>query len=71
MSELVFQVESDIDGGYVANAKLVGGSIITQGETLEELKEMIRDAVSGYFFDKPEAIPQLIRLQINEIFALA
>lgn len=71
MSELVFQVESDIDGGYTANAKLVGGSIITQGDTLDELKEMIRDAVSGYFFDKPEAIPQLIRLQINEVFALA
>jgi len=71
MNELVFQVESDIDGGYVANAKLVGGSIITQGDTLDELKEMIWDAVSGYFFDKSEAIPQLIRLQINEVFALS
>lgn len=71
MNELIFQVEPDIDGGYVARAKLIGGSIITQGDTLDELKEMIRDAVSGYFFDKPESIPQQIRLQINEVFAMA
>ena len=71
MNELIFQVEPDIDGGYVACAKLVGGSIITQGDTLDELKTMIRDAVSGYFFDKPDNVPQQIRLQINEVFALA
>ncbi|TAE34436.1 MAG: 2-oxoisovalerate dehydrogenase [Cytophagales bacterium] len=71
MNELTFQVEPDEDGGYVAQAKLIGGSIITQGDTLNELKEMIRDAVSGYFFDKPEQLPRIIRLQINEVFALA
>ena len=71
MKELVFQVESDDDGGYVARAKLASGSIITQGDTFDELKSMIKDAVSGYFFDKPDELPQTIRLQVNEVFALA
>lgn len=54
MTELVFTVESDEDGGYVARTKLSNGSIIAQGDTLDELKTMIKDAVSGYFFDKPQ-----------------
>ena len=71
MKELLFQVEPDEEGGYVARTKLVTGSIITQGDTLDELKEMIKDAVAGYFFDKPDEMPQTIRLQVNEVFALA
>ncbi|QMW02751.1 type II toxin-antitoxin system HicB family antitoxin [Spirosoma foliorum] len=71
MSELVFQVEPDEEGGYVARAKLATGSIITQGDTLDELKAMIKDAVSGYFYDRPDKLPKTIRLQVNEVFALA
>ena len=71
MKELLFQVEPDEDGGYVARTKLTTGSIITQGDTLDELKAMIKDAVAGYFFDKPDEMPQTIRLQVNEVFALA
>ncbi|MVM40458.1 2-oxoisovalerate dehydrogenase E1 subunit beta [Spirosoma sp. HMF3257] len=71
MNELVFQVEPDEDGGYVARTKLPNGSIITQGDTLDELKAMIKDAVSGYFFDKPDELPKTIRLQVNEVFAFA
>ena len=71
MRELVFQVEPDEDGGYVASAKLTNGSIITQGDTLDEFKAMIKDAVAGYFFDKPGDLPETIRWQINEGFALA
>lgn len=71
MKELLFQVEPDEDGGYIARTKLVNGSIITQGDTLDELKVMIKDAVAGYFFDKPDEMPQTIRLQVNEVFALA
>ena len=71
MNELVFQVEPDEEGGYVARTKLATGSIITQGDTLDELKAMIKDAVSGYFFDKPDELPKTIRLQVNEVFALA
>ena len=71
MNELVFTVEPDEDGGYVARTKLAAGSIITQGDTMDELKAMIKDAVSGYFFDKPQEMPKTVRLQVNEVFALA
>lgn len=71
MSEIEFQVEPDEDGGYVARAKLAMGSIVTQGDTLAELKDMIKDAVEGYFFDKPAERPQRVRLHIDEVFALA
>jgi predicted RNase H-like HicB family nuclease len=75
MKELQFKVYQEADGGYVAKAKLERGSIITEGDDLKELKDMIIDAVKGYFFDKPSEIPQSIRLhfvRINEeVFALA
>lgn len=59
MSEIIFQVEADeIDGGYVATA--LGHSIVTQGETLEELRIMVRDAVRCHFDE--QARPSLIRL---------
>lgn len=43
MTEIVFLVEDDPDGGYTARA--LGKSIFTQAEDIESLKEMIRDAV--------------------------
>ena len=59
MSEIIFQVEADeIDGGFVATA--LGHSIVTQGETLEELRTMVREAVRCHFDDM--ARPGLIRL---------
>ena len=47
MSDITFLIEADHDGGYVATA--VGESIVTQGETLEEVRAMIRDAVHCHF----------------------
>jgi len=59
MSEIVFQIEADeIDGGYVATA--LGPSIVTQGDTLDELRAMVRDAVRCHFDDHSR--PSLIRL---------
>lgn len=37
MTEIVFQVEEDPDGGLTAKA--VGASIFTEAETVEELRE--------------------------------
>jgi predicted RNase H-like HicB family nuclease len=47
MKEIVFLVEESQDGGYYATA--VNHSIVTQGETITELKEMISDAVRCHF----------------------
>lgn len=47
MKEIVFLVEESQDGGYFARA--VNQSIITQGETIPELKSMISDAIRCHF----------------------
>jgi predicted RNase H-like HicB family nuclease len=47
MNEIIFMIEDDPDGGY--NAQALGYSIFTQGETVEELKENIMDALRCHF----------------------
>jgi len=59
MKEIVFIVEESQDGGYFARA--VNQSIITQGETMEELRNMISDAVRCHF--EETEMPKLIHLQ--------
>ena len=59
-SEIIFEVEESPDGGFEAHA--LGHAIFTQGETMEELREMVRDAVRCHF-DEPER-PKVIRLHL-------
>ena len=69
MTEIIFIVKEDEDGGYVAQA--VGHGIFTQAETREELAEMVRDAVKCHF--EPESpAPPLIHLHYvhDEVIAL-
>ena len=42
-SEIVFEVTEAIEGGYDARAP--GYGVFTQGEDLEDLKSMVKDAV--------------------------
>jgi hypothetical protein len=58
MNEMLFVVEEAEDGSYRAQA--VGASIHTEAETLEEMPELIRDAVHCHF--EEGAVPTLIRL---------
>lgn len=60
MSEIIFEVREDkVDGGYIASA--LGYGIHTQGDTLEELRAMVKDAVNCYFDESMDA-PKIIRL---------
>ncbi|MFQ5830003.1 MAG: 2-oxoisovalerate dehydrogenase [Candidatus Methylomirabilia bacterium] len=59
-SEIIFAVNESPEGGYEARA--LGYSIYTQAGTLEELKEMVRDAVRCHFNE--EARPRVIRLHM-------
>jgi predicted RNase H-like HicB family nuclease len=71
MKEIVFQVEEDlVDGGWVASALGVG--ITTQADSIDELKDMIRDALKCHF-DREEDIPPVIRLHYvrDEVIAFA
>ena len=47
MSELIFPFEAAPEGGYTARA--LGASIFTEGDTLDELREQVRDAVRCHF----------------------
>ena len=60
MTEVVFSVTTcDETGGYVACWNdPSGGGISTQGDSLAELAEMVKDAASGYFADLPK-LPKL------------
>jgi predicted RNase H-like HicB family nuclease len=59
-SELVFDVTEDAHGGYVAEC--LSESMVTQGDTWDELRANVKDAVEAYFFDGPK--PQAIRLHL-------
>ena len=65
-SEVILAVEESPEGGFEARA--LGYSIFTQGETMEELRQMVRDAVRCHFED--DSIPSVIRLHIvkDEVF---
>src|SRR5437867_3343947 len=60
--ELIFEVSQEADGGFVAEC--LTESIVTEGNTWDELRRNVREAVRGYFFDQPEKRPQAIRLHL-------
>lgn len=70
MNEIIFVLEEDIEGGYTAKA--LGFPIFTQGETLEEVKSNIKDALRCHF-DEEDKIPKIVRLHIvkEEVFSYA
>ena len=69
MSELVFEVTQESDGGYVAEA--FGEDIVTQGDTWEELRANVQDVVKAFYFDGEK--PSYVRLHLrkDEILAVA
>lgn len=67
MSEIIFQIEEAAEGGYTAQA--LGHAIFTEAESLDELRENVRDAVRCHF---DEGVgPKLIRLHFARDEVLA
>jgi hypothetical protein len=60
MSEIIFIVEEDPEGGLTARA--LGHSIFTEADSAEELQEQVRDAVRCHF--EEEDRPSIIRLHV-------
>ena len=56
MNEIIFLVEEALEGGYTAKA--LGESIFTEGDTMEEIKAKIKEAVECHFDEgnKPKFI---------------
>jgi len=61
MSELIFVVEEAPEGGFTAKA--LQASIVTEAESLEELRANILDAVRCHFADERER-PKMVRLHL-------
>jgi hypothetical protein len=68
VTEIVFLIEEDPEGGYVARA--LEEPIFTEADDVNTLKEMVRDAVRCHFVDE-QARPKLIRLHFvrDEVIA--
>lgn len=60
MTELLFLVEEAPEGGYTARA--VSEAIFTEADTLDALRQAVRDAVRCHF--EPGAEPKVIRLHV-------
>ena len=58
MNEIIFIVQEAPEGGF--EAKALSASIFTEADSLDELREMVREAVSCHFED--EERPKIIRL---------
>jgi len=69
MTELVFEVVQDADGGYTAEA--LGESIFTQADTWEELRANVREAVEAFYFDSSPPASIRLRLVRDEVLAVA
>jgi len=61
MSELVFEVTQEEDGSFYAEC--LSENIFTQGDTWDNLRDNVREAVRAHFFDQPNA-SRRIRLHL-------
>ncbi|HUA92875.1 MAG TPA: hypothetical protein VL991_09925 [Terracidiphilus sp.] len=69
MTEIIFEVTQDTDGGYSAEA--LGESIFTQADTWDELKTNVREAVQAFYFDSTPPASIRLRLVRDEVLAVA
>lgn len=69
MKEIIFEVMQEADGGFTAEC--LTEAIFAQADSWPELREQVRDAVEGYFFDQPK--PESIHLHLtrDEVLATA
>lgn len=67
MNEIIVQVEEAAEGGFIARA--LGHSIFTEAESLDELRNGVRDAVRCHFDEGTG--PKVIRLHFvrDEVLA--
>jgi hypothetical protein len=57
---LVFLVEDAQEGGFTARG--VGETVFTEADTMDELRQAVRDAVRCHF--EPGTEPKLVRLHM-------
>lgn len=68
MNEIVFEITQEVDGGFCAEC--LTESIFTQGDSWDELRANVKQAVEAFYFYRPK--PSGIRLHLvrDEMLAL-
>lgn len=69
MSEIVFEISPDSDGGFTAEA--LGESIFTEADSWDELRSNVREAVQAFYFDSAPPASIRLRLVRDEVLAVA
>ena len=71
MRELIFEVTQDADGGYCAEC--LTEAIVTEGDTWEDLRQNVKEAVKAFYFDRPNEVPGTLRLHLvrDEVLSYA
>lgn len=69
MSELVFEVTQEQDGGFIAEA--LGENIVTEADTWEQLRANVKEAVEAYYFEEPKPAYLRLHLRKDEVLAVA
>ena len=71
MRELIFEVTQEADGGYWTEC--LTETIVTEGDTWEELRQNVREVVKAFYFDQPDKAPATLRLHLvrDEVVAYA
>ncbi len=60
MNEIVFEITQEGDGGFCAEC--LTESIFTQGDTWDELRANVKEAVEAFCFDRPKPpLPRYLR----------
>lgn len=60
-NEIIFRVEEAPEGGYQARA--LGESIFTEGESMEDLKANVKESVLAHFDEGKH--PKIVRLHFT------
>ena len=68
MTEIVFEITQEFDGGFCAEC--LTESIFTQADTWDALRANVRSAVEAFYFDREK--PSAVRLHLvrNDVLAL-
>ena len=59
-TEIIFSLQESLEGGFEARA--LGHPIFTKAESMDELREMVREAVRCHF--DPRSVPKTLRLEV-------
>jgi hypothetical protein len=68
VSEIVFEVIQEADGGYCAEC--LTESIFAEGDTWDDLRENVRGGVEAFYFDQEKPASVRLHLVRDEVLAL-